>query len=915
MLTRRKLLTSSAAGAAALKFSNKGEAWFAYGAPVAPTGVTIFAPCILGGGGFVDDISFSNDGTVAAIRTDVTGAYVMQNGGLWTQTINDTSIPAADQVGPYNSKGIGSGAGVYELRVAPSNGQRLYMIYPVVTNGPSYLYRSDNAGGTWTKASTQPFAADYGPARSFGSKGVVDPNNPDVFYVGDECGIIYRTLDAGATFAPVAGLLPALSTATARADVAAGGTTVHIDSTPTALNYAGVAGFPGNKTACLVYDATNPSSLGTKVAFVNYNKAWATSCTISNTTLTLGGTVGGTWAIGQTVIGVNGGITPGTIITGGSGTSWTVNNSQTVSTPEAMLAGIANQFNVSSFSITGTGVKNGDQLYFGNAPSIAFDPTSGTTMLNGVTVTKTIYFGWGFGGVSGMWATTNGGATFASIGGPATCGRCAVSQDNTLYMVEYAEYTVKPGRSNNLWRYNAPGESNTWTHLSASINGTWWVCVAPDPFTNGNVIIAAEAGGSPWLSTNHGTSFSPTRITHANRNATDAPWLATTLENYMSCSNMMFDPVIKGKLWFTEGIGVWIGFPYSGSNHVWTSHTLNNNELISTDITKPPGGGILLTVEDRSLVYMQNPTTGPSVNATPLVPISHGWSVCYAKADPLTCYAVFGNSVWKSTDGGQNWAIVPHQPSSGYGGTMAASAADNAVYFAALGNPKYTTDGGHTWNTCSFPDIAPDNTHWVGIYSSFNHIVDADASGNFYAFQQAGAYFWYSNDGGANWRKGARATHLINNFGYQQRLLQIPGFSGHLIFSSGAAGAHFPGGAIWPIVRSADGGQTINTTSANFWNAWAIGIGKAAPSNPDGYPAIYAVGWLTNRNANMGVYRCDNARIDITQPLTWTLLSPNSSGGSDIGSLDMPVVICGDPDVYGQVFLGMSSTGYIYGHL
>ena len=65
---------------------------------------------------------------------------------------------------------------------------------------------------------------------------------------------------------------------------------------------------------------------------------------ISGTTLTVS-SVTGTIAIGQTVFGAAGDVLAGTMITAGSGTSWTVNQSQTVSS-EAMTSGVANAFDV-----------------------------------------------------------------------------------------------------------------------------------------------------------------------------------------------------------------------------------------------------------------------------------------------------------------------------------------------------------------------------------------------------------------------------------------------------------------------------------------------------------------------------------------------------------------------------------------
>lgn len=65
--------------------------------------------------------------------------------------------------------------------------------------------------------------------------------------------------------------------------------------------------------------------------------ATLTSSSISSTVLTIAGTVTGTILIGMTVTGP--GVTTGTYITGGSGTSWTVNNSQNISSTTLTLSG------------------------------------------------------------------------------------------------------------------------------------------------------------------------------------------------------------------------------------------------------------------------------------------------------------------------------------------------------------------------------------------------------------------------------------------------------------------------------------------------------------------------------------------------------------------------------------------------
>jgi hypothetical protein len=66
---------------------------------------------------------------------------------------------------------------------------------------------------------------------------------------------------------------------------------------------------------------------------------------ISGTTLTVGSVTSGTVAIGQFLSDSTGDIIPGTAITGGSGSSWTVNNSQTV-TSETITCAAPNQTDV-----------------------------------------------------------------------------------------------------------------------------------------------------------------------------------------------------------------------------------------------------------------------------------------------------------------------------------------------------------------------------------------------------------------------------------------------------------------------------------------------------------------------------------------------------------------------------------------
>jgi photosystem II stability/assembly factor-like uncharacterized protein len=79
------------------------------------------------------------------------------------------------------------------VAVAPSNHDRVYAIVDAKSQGG--LYRSDNAGSTWTKVSAD--ERTWGRGWYFG-KVVVDPKNPDLVYVSNTG--VYRSRDGGRTF-------------------------------------------------------------------------------------------------------------------------------------------------------------------------------------------------------------------------------------------------------------------------------------------------------------------------------------------------------------------------------------------------------------------------------------------------------------------------------------------------------------------------------------------------------------------------------------------------------------------------------------------------------------------------------------------------------------------------------------------
>src|SRR5258708_6534117 len=80
----------------------------------------------IGGGGSCSSMDTHSDGTILC-RIDVFGAYLLPPGGtVWRQLVTTATMPVADSIisgDPYASLGVS------EIRFAPTNSSRLYMLY------------------------------------------------------------------------------------------------------------------------------------------------------------------------------------------------------------------------------------------------------------------------------------------------------------------------------------------------------------------------------------------------------------------------------------------------------------------------------------------------------------------------------------------------------------------------------------------------------------------------------------------------------------------------------------------------------------------------------------------------------------------------------------------------------------------
>jgi hypothetical protein len=149
----------------------------------------------IGGGGYVSAIipSKTESGIIYA-RTDVGGAYRWDNAASkW--------IPLLD----WTSDAETSYQGVEAIAVDPKNAAKMYMLAGITyfNNGKTVVLRSSDYGKTFsvTDVSSQFKANGNGMGRGNGERLVVDPGNSNILYAGTRWNGVFKSTDAGASWA------------------------------------------------------------------------------------------------------------------------------------------------------------------------------------------------------------------------------------------------------------------------------------------------------------------------------------------------------------------------------------------------------------------------------------------------------------------------------------------------------------------------------------------------------------------------------------------------------------------------------------------------------------------------------------------------------------------------------------------
>jgi photosystem II stability/assembly factor-like uncharacterized protein len=246
----------------------------------------------------------------------------------------------------------------------------------------------------------------------------------------------------------------------------------------------------------------------------------------------------------------------------------------------------------------------------------------------------------------GFYRSTDGGHAWSRVsGGPRSALHVELASDGTLYATAFEP---QGGDPNGVWRWTSEAG---WADINPS-TGQYYHSITLDPHDPNRIVVATD-GGSVQVSRNRGSSWDAPMARVTRESSDTIPWLEWTEENYMSNGGMTFDPVNSGKLWFNQGIGVWYTVLSSGAQTSlqWIGSSIGIEQLVGNSISVPPGTShVYLGFWDRAVFRILNPDVYPSTHG-PTARFNHGGYVGWTAEDPSVVLAIVCDSRGQIGDG------------------------------------------------------------------------------------------------------------------------------------------------------------------------------------------------------------------------------------------------------------------------
>lgn len=503
-------------------------------------------------------------------------------------------------------------------------------------------------------------------------------------------------------------------------------------------------------------------------------------------------------------------------------------------------------------------------------------------------------------GVNLYRSTTGVAGPFSVVsGGPTSISSLVISPSGILYLCQFRNDKVVPEISTGpLYKWTAAGG------FVAILTGKQTDQVAVNPLNEQHLVAVDENSSVGLWNTSLDGGQTWTSAPNEYRGSGETGWFSNRQKS-MYPAQLMFDPVVNGRLWVTEGLGIsYCDLPAPGQQMIFHDYSAGNEELVAfsgasfVGIPEP-----FFTCWDKPIWKMKdlrksrNDWAYPGTNGN-VVTIGH-W-IDQAIDDPNFLVATVGqNSAVNgySTNKGETWLPFAGAPSYGWnpGGCIAVSNKNNIIVTCSNnGGAFWTKDGGATWDNVSFGGYSP-VTNWANAYYVHrrNIVADKTRPGVFCCFLSTshplGAGVWLTTDGGENWtQKKVGTIQTGRQQFWQADFRYVPERSGELMF------ADCEGNSASRIMWSQDDGATWtqmpHLTGIRRWD-----FGKAKPGQTR--PAIFA---RATYNGVEGYY----------VSYDWLATPPTLLTRFPRGSFNGANAVCGDMNKFGRFYVGLGANGW-----
>lgn len=510
---------------------------------------------------------------------------------------------------------------------------------------------------------------------------------------------------------------------------------------------------------------------------------------------------------------------------------------------------------------------------------VLFDKSTGTTG----NATQTIYVGIMQTGSANLYKTTDGGATWSAVAGALTnlMPLQAVLASNGNLFITYSD-AAGPNAISSGALYKLNTASGVWTALTPPSGQGGYYGLNVDANAPNTILVSTIDRWWPrdevYRSTDGGSTWTGL-LGSATWDHSLAPYTANHTPHWIT--DVEIDPFDSKKAWFVTGYGVYQTSDITASPVNWTFQDNGLEEIVASSLVSPPSGVPLLSaVGDQAGFRHVNLDVSPVAgNHNPAYGSNSGIDVAAANSNYVV--RVYSNSSGNygsySTDQGVTWTMFGSYPAGTTGGgSVAVSANGSRIVWAPGGASAvyYSGNNGTAW------------TASTGISSGQAVVADAVNSNKFYSYNATLGVMAVSTDGGASFTN--TATGLLTLQSWELWMAQartVFGIEGDVWFTSGYNG----------LFHSVNSGASF-TKISGVDAAYKVAFGKAA--NGASYPAIYIQGRVS------GVYGFFRS---IDGGLTWVRINDDAHNFLGIRAF------AADPKVFGQVYLGTSGRGLVYG--